>query len=204
MFIYGFQEVHRKSCLSFIARLIRFPQIVDLLCDKVKCVVCHGIIDNPYRCAFPTIYPNLRLNHCSLDCRHVFCGMCVAYWFANTWESTCPECRVKCVALPQRDFVLREILPTLYSGLEREMPTYEALGTTLFARIYATIEACHRTDPQRPALSLQQQRALWAPILAEIRQMMGLDDPQPELTREPQPPLEPGRAPVINEVEGGA
>ena len=69
------------------------------------------------------------------------------------------------------------------------MPTYEALDTTLFARIYVTMEECHRRVPQRPPLTRPQKQALWAPILAEIRQMMGLNvsSSQPELAPEPGP-----------------
>lgn len=90
-----------------------------------------------------------------------------------------------CVAPPQRDFALQEILPIIYSGLGREIPTYEGLNSTLFDRIYATMEEC-RTYTLLP----RQQGALWTPILTEIQQMMGLDVSSPPPAPQPAPAID--------------
>ena len=64
------------------------------------------------------------------------------------------------------------------------MPTYEGLNITLFARIYTMLE-----EYQTNAATAQQQRAFWAPMLAEIREIRGADVPLPQSA--PQPELEP-------------
>lgn len=137
--------------------------------------MCFEIYSNPFRYAFSVaLYLNPGLNRCSLDCRHVFCGLCIADWFASRQENTCPECRTPCVAYPQRDFALRHILPVIYSGLGREMPTAEGLNATLFARIYAMME-----ESKGQVLTLQQRTEFWAPMISEVRRMQDGNPPAP-------------------------
>lgn len=104
----------------------------------------------------------------SLDCRHVFCGLCIASWFVTKQDNSCPECRVKCFGLPQRDFALRDILRVVYGNLGREAPTYDTFDQTIFARIYELLRE-FRTAPR----TRQQRLEFWAPIVAEVQQMCG-------------------------------
>jgi len=86
-------------------------------------------------------------------------------------DTTCPECRNVCKEHPRRDFALRHILPTIYSGLGREMPTFEGLNATLFARIYVMVE-----ESQQLTLPAELD-AFWYPMLAEVRGMRGVEMP---------------------------
>lgn len=109
------------------------------------------------------------LNYRSLDCRHAFCGPCIAGWFASRHSNTCPECRAACVGYPQRDFALRDVIQMVYSGLGRGAPTYENFDSSIFIRIYAMIEQCRALG-----LSNAQMEAFWAPMLAEIQRIRGV------------------------------
>lgn len=127
------------------------------------------------------------LNSRSLDCRHVFCGPCIASWFTTRRDNTCPECRAACPGYPQRDFALQEILQMVYEGLGREVPTYEAFDGTIFARIYAILGQYRTTF-----LSLEGTEQLWAPMIAETNQLVG--NPVPVV----QVPVRPRSVTVVD------
>lgn len=107
-----------------------------------------------------------RLNHYSLECRHIFCGLCVAGWFASGHGAMCPVCRAACVAHPQRDFALRDILPLIYSGLGREAPTFESIDP-IFTRIFAMIEE----SQAHSWWTVEELEAFWKPTLKEVQRM---------------------------------
>ena len=143
--------------------------MLEMLREKVRCTVCFEVYDDPYRYRFQSDCSDSRLNLCSLDCRHVFCGLCVASWFASTHSISCPVCHVDCVARPQRDFALRDILSLISAGLGQEAQTVGNLDPAIYARIYSMIEECEGYE-----FTNSQLTAFWAPVVAEVRRMQGL------------------------------
>ncbi|KAF9786230.1 hypothetical protein BJ322DRAFT_1108085 [Thelephora terrestris] len=127
--------------------------ILTELTEKVKCMVCLEVCGNPY----------------SMDCRHAFCGPCIASWFATVHNSTCPECRTACVGYPQRDFALRGVIQMVHSGLEQGVSTYENFDPAIFVQIYSMIEVCRASS-----FSAAEKQAFWAPMIAEIQRMRGV------------------------------
>lgn len=77
-------------------------------------------------------------------------------------------CRTNCVAYPQRDFALRDILPLIYSGLGREMPASN-FDATIFTRIYAMKEQFLGMG-----LTPTQAERFWQPMVMEVQQMRGV------------------------------
>ena len=71
-----------------------------------------------------------------------------------------------CVGYPQRDFALRDILPTVYFSLGREVPTYKNFDEGVFVSIYAMLEGC-----SGQMFTDLQLAAFWSPMVAEIRRM---------------------------------
>jgi hypothetical protein len=122
-----------------------------------------------------------KFNLCSLDCRHIFCGVCVASWFASERDTTCPECREVSVGLPRRDFALREILRIVYTDMGQEVPNYQDFDETIFTRIYEML------DGRANNLTGVQLQEFWAPTIAELRRMRGAEIPP---TPPPPPPDE--------------
>lgn len=117
---------------------------------------------------------------------HIFCGLCIADWFATKRSNTCPVCRAECVRHPQRDFALRNILPAVYTGLGRETPAQEDIDPALFTRIYTMLEES-RTD----YFTAVELRAFWAPMVTAVREMRGV----------PDAPGDPGPGSVHNPIE---
>ncbi|KAF9643065.1 hypothetical protein BDM02DRAFT_3132675 [Thelephora ganbajun] len=128
--------------------------ILSELTEKIKCTVCLEIYCNPYR--------------------HVFCGLCVAGWFATQHNNTCPECRAMCEGCPQCDFALRDVLQMVYSGLGQEVPTYGSFDATLFDRIYAMMQ-----EFRGLFLTDSQEEDFWAPMVVEVQRMRGIPEDTP-------------------------
>jgi hypothetical protein len=91
------------------------------------------------------------IRYCSLDCRHVCCGPCLAGWFTSQGDTTCPECRVESRGQPQRDFALRDVLSLIYEGQGRDVPGIlsENFDPSIFATIYAEKEERGRRARER-------------------------------------------------------
>ena len=100
---------------------------------------------------------------CSLDCRHVFCGICIAGVFVAARNSSCPECRITSNRRPQRDFALRDVLRAVYANKGREVPAFD---DRIFIRIYERLE-----EFRMSYFTVQESRNFWAPIITEVQQM---------------------------------
>ena len=72
------------------------------------------------------------------------------------------------MALPQRDFALRDILPLVYASLGKA-PTHENLDPAFFAHIYEMIQRGSQID-----LTPSGLKEFWNPIVMQLRRMRGL------------------------------
>lgn len=113
----------------------------------------------------------LWLNPYSLDCRHAFCGLCIANWFATRHDNTCPECRAVCQGYPQRDYALQDILPKVYATLEpkRDPPDHSSILPQLFNHIYQMLAVYKAGEFTR-----EEEKRFWGPLIAEVEQLRGV------------------------------
>lgn len=123
----------------------------------------------PFSCS---LCSGQRLKHCSLDCRHTFCGPCAAYWFARHNTNTCPQCRSASLAYPQPDFALRDTLQMIYSAMGRETSGREDFNPDVFVQVYGMLAECGKTH-----FTPRQLNDYWAPMLTAIRRMRGVPEP---------------------------
>ena len=113
----------------------------------------------PFRCAFfiRCVSRSLRISQLldSTECRHVFCGKCLAESFHSNGNN-CPECRTVCGAEPKRDFALRGVIRFLYTHQGREEPTPASVGfdVDIFADMYSR-ERERQRAAERARLSMQ-------------------------------------------------
>lgn len=115
---------------------------------------------------FACFYSNRGLNGCSLNCRHVYCGLCIAGWLARRHTDSCPLCRGKITgAGPQREVALSDVLLRLYAGLGRGVPNEESVDTRLFDRIR---EMVNNHNMNRAIRSQAETTLYWAPMIEEI------------------------------------
>lgn len=179
----------------------RFPQYSG----GVKCPVCYDVYSDPHRYLFPCVFSfQLRLNPCSLDCRHVFCGLCIASWFATGRDNTCPECRATCHGYPQRDYALRNVLPKVYAALEpkQDRPDNSSIFPPLFAHVYQML-AAYKANEVPPG----DEELFWAPLIAEVEKLRGVPgsssavDEDFEMDNSQDPDFEPGSDAGLGEDE---
>ena len=67
------------------------------------CGICRNILTRPYRYDFPFIRADVDLTrHSSVECRHVFCAVCLISWWQASNGTSCPTCRGVSTQVPAR------------------------------------------------------------------------------------------------------
>lgn len=67
--------------------------------DELTCACCYSILHEPT----------------TLTCGHTFCRSCIATWYLQSKQTSCPECRQKFYGVPQINIMIRLVAIKLHN-----------------------------------------------------------------------------------------
>ena len=71
--------------------------------ESVTCGVCQNILTQPYRYDSLLVRADVDIkSHPSVECRHIFCAVCLISWWQASNGATCPTCRGVSTRVPVR------------------------------------------------------------------------------------------------------
>ena len=81
------------------------------------CGVCQNTLTQPYRYGSSLARANVDLkNHPSIECRHIFCGVCLISWWQASNKASCPTCRRISTQTPVRDHTHETLIDTVIAN----------------------------------------------------------------------------------------